>query len=358
MHTTRLQGGRTMALAAALAVLGACATQRDFTEETATPEEASSDEVFRRGAESLVRIETPHRVGGGFVVAENGVIVTGYALLQLEVTARAVLPDGSMFAIDRVLAASPERDLVLVSIAAEGLPVLELSERAPASGQRVIAVGHALGMAGATAAPGVMGSVPSAEAMQIVTPLPAGFFGAPVLDASGRAIGIVGAQRADGAAMPTAKRIATMLRRMKPDAGETVHAFGMRTRDAEGWEGTPPLDVRLLDDCSMESRARVWGEIENAIANAAPVFDLGGTEAAQRVLEGAVFYLSREMKDCRALVDVLVSAAERSRNEADPAQGAVLLGEALHGALELLFETSHAFGPTATNTTIPHGNGA
>jgi hypothetical protein len=347
-----MHGSRLLVLAVGLGLLGACATKRDFTEETAAPEDAAAatEEVFRRGSESLVRIETPHRVAGGFIVGEDGVIVTGYALVQHEVTARVVLPDGTMFAIDRVLAVSPERDLVLVSIAAQGLPVLELSQHPIAAGDRVIAVGHAIGMAGPSVAEGVLGTVPKSDALRIATPLPAGFFGAPVLDDTGRAVGMIGAQRADGAALLTAASIAGVVSRMKRDGSdETMRAFGLRTREAEGWEGTAPLDVHVLDDCSMQSRERLWGEIETAIASAAPVFDLGGTEAAQRVLEGAVLYLSREIDDCKKLIGVLATAAEQSRSEADPMQGASLLAEALHAALEVLFETSHALSPTATN---------
>jgi hypothetical protein len=345
-----------MALAVGLAIVGACASQsKDATTETAPPQgeqAAPTEDLFQRGSEALVRIETPHRVGGGFVVGKNGVIVTGYSLLQHEVAARAVLADGTMFAVDRVLAVKPDQDLAIVQIGAEGLPLLELAGKPPSTGQRVIAVGHALGMAGPTVAEGVVGSTPTASeagTFQIASPLPAGFFGAPVLDTSGRAIGIIGVQRPDGATVLTSAEISGMLRGAKADAGETIEAFGKRTRSDSGWKATAPIQESVLEDCSMSSRERVWGEIEHAIGSAAPVFELGGTEASFRVLEGAVLYLSRELPDCKELLDVLLTSAANGRDRADAMEGATGLAETLHSVLELLFARSHALGPIASN---------
>jgi hypothetical protein len=354
MNRTRFEGARILILAAGFVLVGACASGRkDATTETAAPtadDDVPTEDAFRRGSEALVRIETPHRVGGGFVVGADGVIVTGYSLLQHEVTARAVLADGTMFPIDRVLASDPERDLAVVQIGAEGLPQLKLAGKPPRTGQRVIAVGHAIGMAGPSVAQGVVGSTPTvkeAGSFQISSPLPAGFFGAPVLDVSGDAIGIIGVLRPDGATVLTSASIAGMLRGAKSGAGDTMEAFGKRTRDDAGWKKTLTLEPTVLDDCSMSSRERMWGEIEHAIGSAAPVFDLGGTEASFRVMEGAVLYLSREVNDCKELLDVLLTAAASGRDRADSMEGATGLAEALHAVLELLFAQSHALGPMA-----------
>ena len=98
---------RVLGIAFGIAALTACATHNDAAIETAAPtavEAAATTEIFQHGAESLVRIETPHRFGGGFVVGADGILVTTYSLLVHELTAYAVLSDGSLFAVDRVLA--------------------------------------------------------------------------------------------------------------------------------------------------------------------------------------------------------------------------------------------------------------
>lgn len=340
---------RALGIVLGIAALTACAARTDVATETVEPkaaEAAATTEVFQHGAQALVRIETPHRFGGGFVVAEDGIIVTTYSLLVHELTAYAVLADGTLFAVDRVLAVLPEHDLALVSIAAHGLVPLELApDGPPAAGERIVVVGRALGMAGPALADAVVGSIPSNAAsgsFEISSEMPAGFFGAPVLDVSGRAVGIVGVQRPNGATVLQAGSIARLLDGIEPSAGETMQRFGERTRSADGWEDTPVLDPHVLDDCSSDSRERIWGEIETAIETGAPVFDLGGSNAAFRVLEGAVFYLARELPDCKALLDVLLTEAADGRSRDDATRAASRLAETLHVALELLFAQSRA----------------
>jgi hypothetical protein len=354
-RTTPGSAARALGIVLGIAALTACAARKDVATETVAPKaaKATTTEIFRHGAQALVRIETPHRFGGGFVVGADGIIVTTYSLLVHEFTAYAVLSDGGLFAIDRVLAVLPEHDLALVSIDAHGLVPLELAARRPPSaGEHIVVVGHALGMAGPALADAVVGAIPSTAesgAFEIASEMPAGFFGAPVLDDSGRAVGMVGVQRPNGATVLHARSIARMLAGIEPRAGETMQAFGERTRSADGWEETPVLGPHVLDDCSADSRARIWGEIETAIETGAPVFELGGSDAAFRVLEGAVFYLARELPDCKGVVDVLLTEAADGRSRDDSSRATTRLAETMHAALELLF------GPSLMSESIGRG---
>ena len=56
---------------------------------------------------------------------------------------------------------------------------------------------------------------------------------------------------------------------------------------------------------------------------------------------------TRELPDCKALLDGLVTTASEARSTGDAMKGATQMAEALHGVLELLFEKSHALGPIA-----------
>jgi hypothetical protein len=346
---------RRIDLVLVAALLGACASSKDVvgTEAShpAAVETAPKEEVFRRASASLVRLETTRRYAGGFVVGGDGMIVTTYSVLQDELAAHVVLFDGSIFSVERVLAVLPDRDLALVSIADRGLPSLELSSEPPPSpGQRVFVVGHGLGMAGPAMAEVVVGLAPSNAAsgsFEVAGPLPAGFFGAPVLDASGRAVGIVVEERSGGATVMTAASIASMLDTATRGPGESLQAFGTRTRDADGWQQSTLVGENLLEDCSSASRERMWGEIERAMGAASPIFDLGAHEASFRVLEGAVFYLAHDLPDCKAIMDAMLTEAARGRGTESATEAATRLAIMLEAALDLLFEESNARAPKA-----------
>lgn len=338
---------------------GACGAKSG--KETAEPspqEDAASLShagVYRHGADALVRIETPHRIGVGFVAAP-GTVVTRYALVQSERVARVVLGDGRVLEVERVLASEPDRDVAVLAVGDETLPELDVgSTKPPAAGQPVFALGHNLGMASPTIAEGTVDKSVSGDgsgSFRIAAPLAAGFVGAPVLDASGEVVGVVTGEPSDVTSVTSAATVRKVLDGAKHGGGETMEEFGDRTRREKGFTAVvEPLPRDALDDCSSESQEWIWLELGRSLEIAAVMDEIGAPEPAFRVLEGAVLRLHADVEDCRGLIGVLKGSVDVARASPEPYPALGVVAQTLEGVIELLFESPGRTRPGTTPST-------
>ena len=300
-------------------------------------------EIYRRSADAVVRIETPSNVATGFVVDARGFVVTHYDVVAQEREARVVLLDGNSLAVTRVLAADATRGFAVLAVEGGRRRALELARSSAATvGDPVVAIGNGLGMLTPTLAQGVIGSVRDADAggaMGLSMPMLSGFTGGPVLDDTGHVIGIVAFADDVGTAISVAE-LAPLVRDMRPTSGETLAAFGDRTRHAAGRpSGGLALDDSALADCSRDSRARMWTEMQRGLELSGPIFAVGAYEAAFRVLEGTVLRLERDLDDCRTVLDVLATATADGERRANPLEGLDFVVGTYELVLELLFGT-------------------
>lgn len=299
--------------------------------------------VYRHGADALVRIETPHRIGVGFVAAP-GTVVTRYALVQSERVARVVLGDGRALKVERVLAVEPDRDVAVLLVAEEGLPELDVqAAETPAAGQPVFALGHGLGMVSPTIAEGTVDRAVSGDgsgSFRIAAPLQAGFVGAPVLDASGQVVGVVTGEPSDVTSVTSATAVRKLLDGVQDGGGETMEEFGDRTRREKGFTAiVAPLPRDALDNCSSESQEWIWLELGRSLEIAAVMDEIGAPEPAFRVLEGAVLRLNTDVADCRDLLGVLKGSVDIARASPEPYPALGVVAQTLEGVIELLFES-------------------
>ena len=338
--------------ALATVAFAACGGRVEGTSASPSPEASAPTEksgslshagVYRHGADALVRIETPHRIGVGFVAAP-GTVVTRYALVQSERVARVVLGDGRALKVERVLASEPDRDVVVLEVAEEGLPELDVkAAQTPAAGQPVFALGHALGMASPTITEGTVDRAISGDgsgSFRIAAPLQAGFVGAPVLDASGEVVGVVTGEPSDVTSVTSAATVRKMLDGVRDDGGETMEEFGDRTRREKGFTAiVEPLPRDALENCSSESQEWIWLELGRSLEIAAVMDEIGAPEPAFRVLEGAVLRLHGDVTDCRDLLGVLKGSVDVARASPDPYPALGVVAQTLEGVIELLFES-------------------
>jgi len=339
---------RGVSLVGAALVLAACscrprAQTESATAQVAAPQPLTSAEIYRRSVDAVVRVETPSGVGTGFVVHPSGAVVTHYEIVDQERQARVILPDGKARAVTRVLANDAEHGLAVLSVEGPPLAGLRLADRFDATvGDSILALGNGLGMVTPTLSEGVIGSVQRVDGegpVHVSMVLLPGFTGAPVLDAQGRVIAILGADAGIGAAIPVSD-LAPLLVKTTSASGETIGAFGDRTRSAAGHKSVrPALEESALAECSMASRARVWAEMQSALEIGAPIYALGAHEAMHRVLESAVLRLQHEVQDCDTLLDVLQTAAAQSQHRRTPSEGVEELLETYEAVLDLMFAT-------------------
>lgn len=144
-------------------------------------------------------------VGSGFIVEENGYIVTNLHVVQQALTAgesvTVQFQDGSPMEAE-IVGGDPAYDIAVLKVDQEGLPALEFAESSTVQvGSAVVAVGAPLGLeatvtAGIVSAldrPVVAGDLETASfinAIQTDAAINPGNSGGPLLDLSGRVIGV------------------------------------------------------------------------------------------------------------------------------------------------------------------------
>jgi serine protease Do len=175
----------------------------------AGPSELSRNELARLALSSTVSLRCADSVGAGFFVGEGTLLTNEHVLCRDGAPLKVVLADG------REGVGSPARrdaqlDLALVNVSGVSAPALPLGDAAALKvGDRVMMVGSPVGMdftvhEGMVSAMGrvVLGT----SYIQLDAKVNPGNSGGPLLDARGRAVGIVSLKRSDaegiGLALP------------------------------------------------------------------------------------------------------------------------------------------------------------
>jgi len=156
------------------------------------------------------RIQAPgqHSLGLGFIVSEDGHILTCNHLVDGAQNVLAKLADGREFEAE-VVGTDPDTDIAVLKIDANELPVLRLGDSdALIAGNWVVGIGNAMGLgrtfaAGLVTAKGRMPGVAMLEDLvQTSINLQKGDTGGPLLDLDGNVVGIniatLGAERSSG----------------------------------------------------------------------------------------------------------------------------------------------------------------
>ncbi len=181
---------------------------------TLADDERRTIEVYRRAAPSVVNITTRTvewdffygampggGSGSGFIVSEDGIIVTNLHVVEGARDIQVTLGDRSSFP-GRVVGFDPLTDLAAVQIDPKGrkLPTLPLGDSNQLQvGQRVLAIGNPFGFQ-ATLTTGVVSALERTlrtqsgalidEAIQTDAAINPGNSGGPLLDSQGRVIGV------------------------------------------------------------------------------------------------------------------------------------------------------------------------
>jgi len=95
--------------------------------------------------------------GSGFIVAENGLILTNkHVVSEKKAEYTVILSDGRAFAAT-ILSRDPINDVAILKIAADGLPCVRLGDATQLElGQSLIAIGNALGIFRNTVSVGIV----------------------------------------------------------------------------------------------------------------------------------------------------------------------------------------------------------
>jgi Flp pilus assembly protein TadD len=159
-------------------------------------------EIVRESSPAVVLIVTSDASGNalaqgsGFIVSADGKVITNYHVIEGANSAMVKMSSGAFFLVDGVLAESESDDLAVLKVSGSGLPLLRLGEaKSVSTGERVIAIGSPLGLEG-TVTDGIVSAMREESEMktpliQTSAPISHGSSGGPLLDLSGRVVGIL-----------------------------------------------------------------------------------------------------------------------------------------------------------------------
>lgn len=184
--------------------------------EGLSPDEKRDIDVFRRARVSVVFItnlavrrnllsfdvqQIPQGSGSGFIWDHDGHVVTNFHVIQESQALAVTLSDQSTFEA-KVIGAAPDKDIAVLRIAAPKeklVPLAQGRSQGLLAGQRVLAVGNPFGLdqsltVGVVSALGRELKSPSGRRIRDVIQTDAainpGNSGGPLLDSSGRLIGV------------------------------------------------------------------------------------------------------------------------------------------------------------------------
>jgi S1-C subfamily serine protease len=145
--------------------------------------------------------------GTGFVVSDDGVIVTNFHVADGADRIVATFADDRKVGVVGAWVFDPDVDLAVLQLAPGNYPKLALAPSEPKQGDEVVVIGSPRGLAGSVST-GIVsairkeGAVPLGDAkrahgsgveswaLQITAPISPGSSGSPVLDAEGRVVGV------------------------------------------------------------------------------------------------------------------------------------------------------------------------
>lgn len=163
--------------------------------------------------------------GSGFLVTDDGTIVTAYHVIEDASSIIVVLSDGTEL-VATVVATDEDNDVAIIDVEGDGYATLPLADGEVSVGETVIAIGNALGEYEATVTVGVVSgtdrSVEVADGrvvrsldglIQTDAALASGMSGGPILNLAGEVIGIstADAGNADGIAFAEPVSVAAEL---------------------------------------------------------------------------------------------------------------------------------------------------
>lgn len=161
-------------------------------------------EFFRKHFGQPPVAETPHSharefraVGSGFVISEDGYVVTNNHVIQQAEQVNVIVDDGTSYRAS-IQGRDPKTDLALLKIKPnKPLPFIEFGDSNQARvGDRIVAIGNPFGLGG-SATTGIISargrdikSGPFDDFIQIDAPINQGNSGGPLFDLNGQVIGI------------------------------------------------------------------------------------------------------------------------------------------------------------------------
>jgi tetratricopeptide (TPR) repeat protein len=226
-----------------LMVLSAAMTFVVFADELTT------EEIAKRNTSSVMLLSDENSLGTGFILSEDGVLVTNFHVISAGKKMVAKSHTGGLYEVQAVLATDKVRDIAILKLGAKNLNALELAAPTTVSpGSKIVVIGNPVGLE-STVSEGIVSAKRQlgdyGEVLQITAPISPGSSGSPVLNKEGKVVGIATFKRIDGESLNFAipsYRITDLLMSLKNGTPATAAEGYTPSRDTEG---SPEQDAKL-----------------------------------------------------------------------------------------------------------------
>jgi S1-C subfamily serine protease len=224
---------------------------------TTRADELTTEEIAKQFTSSVMVVNSGDSQGTGFVVSDDGVLVTNFHVIEGGGKIFVKSAKGGIYEVQKVLAVDKQRDVAVLKIHASNLNSTNLADEASLNpGSKVVVIGNPAGLEH-TISEGIVSAnriLPEyGEVIQITAPISSGSSGSPVFDIRGDVIGIATFKRVDGEALNFAipsQRIIDLLKSL----GQAKSSAELRKSYVPKAEvkGSPSQDEALSSSVSFE----------------------------------------------------------------------------------------------------------
>jgi hypothetical protein len=188
---------------------------------------------------------------------------------------------------------------------------------------------------------------PDLTLLQISAPISSGSSGGPLLDETGRVIGVstlysIKAQNLNFG-VPV-EYLMKVMDRAGPATPLAKYEWPAAAAAGAIERAVPHHDEALLADCSAAELEAIIGGISGAIEVGAPLYNEGHHEACFRIYQGAALDLQKKMSGCTGGKRALAEGVERSSHAADYTAKAWAMRDTFDGLLDVIARRSAGAG--------------
>jgi serine protease Do len=303
---------RRSSVVAVIALVGSCAT----TASNAPRPRLTAKDIVQQSSPAIVRIEAGgDKVGTGFIVDKTGIVATNLHVVAGESAIRIRMLDGTQYQVSQIAGVDVGRDLALLRIKAnKELPVLRLGDSdAVSAGDQIVAIGNPLGVFDYSVTSGLISQVrplcgqeevaaqhckQELTVLQISAAISPGSSGGPLFNQFGEVVGVTTAIITAGQNINLAvpgnylKQLFLQHAALSPAQFAQDTKTGDEPPQAEPEDGihivrrVPVHEISVFDGCKLDDIGDVVHQIDQAIANGAPLYNAGQHEACYRIYEG------------------------------------------------------------------------
>jgi hypothetical protein len=301
---------------------------------------------------AVVVVHEGSGLGTGFVVRPDGWIATNFHVIAGATKVTVTLRDGRNLDVVDVLASSPDFDLALLRVDAQGLATVTLGDsQAMRPGDPVVAIGNPLGLED-TVSSGLISARRTihdgAEVLQISAPIAHGSSGGPIFNDRGEVIGIATAFMRDAQNINfgvPARYLVPLMARPHPIPIAQFAAIISKLLETQQAKEEPHFDrhpMTLLDGCPAEARLLVAKMISEAIEVGAPLFNEGRPDACYHVYDGAASDIARKLPPtCRGPARALAGAQTRAATTPGVSAQAWVMRNEFDALLDVIGRKAH-----------------